>query len=277
MVEQCSGLRARCAAAWKLSLAVHFHIFITRRTLKVSSKNVICDSRQHFVSFANIYKLVIMCTTDQGHEQDPFDSLLTIEDSFYKEGYDLGVSDGNRAGLIEGRFFGLEKGFEKYASIGNLHGRAVIWTGRLPVSRDAAVNDNQDASAADMDNRFKNLSVLDSNKGVQPQAGTLPGGTMIPALPANTRLEKHIRTLYALTEPESLSTNNDENSVSEFDDRFNRARGKIKVIEKITGEMSSQEILGHSPPDPSGLDPRVGKVTNGDGGIEDISSLHARH
>ena len=218
-----------------------------------------------------------MFTTDQAHEQDPFDSLLTIEDTFYKEGYDLGISDGNRAGLIEGRFFGLEKGFEKYASIANLHGRAVVWTGRLPVSRDTAVNDNQDASAADMDNRVKNLSVLDSNKGVQPQAGTLPGRTMSPALPVNMRLEKHIRTLYALTEPESLSTNNDENSVSEFDDRFNRARGKLKVIEKMTGDTGSQGISGHSPLDMSGLDPEFGKVTKGDGGIEDISSLHARH
>ena len=215
-----------------------------------------------------------MFTTDQGHDQDSFDTLLTIEDTFYKEGYDLGVSDGNRAGLIEGRIFGLEKGFEKYASIGNLYGRAVILAGRLPVSRDTAVNDDQDASATDLDNRLKNLSVLDSNKDAQPQAGSLPGRT---ALPVNTRLEKHIRTLYALTEPESLSTNNDESSVSELDDRFNRARGKIKVIEKIAGDTGSQEILGYSPLDPFGLDSRVGKVTKGDGGIEDISSLHARH
>ena len=218
-----------------------------------------------------------MSITDQGHEQDPFDTILTIEDTFYREGYDLGVSDGNRAGLIEGRFFGLEKGFEKYASIGSLHGRAVIWAGRLPVSPHTAMNDDQDASAADMDNGFKNLSVLDNNDDVQPQAGSLPGRAMSTASPANTRLEKHIRTLYALTEPESLSTNNDENSVSELDDRFNRARGKIKVIEKMTGDKGSPGILGHSPLDPSGLDPRVGKVTKGDGGIEDISSLHARH
>ena len=234
-----------------------------------------------FATRDNIFTIIIvkimMFTTDQGHDQDPFDSLLTIEDTFYKEGYDLGVSDGNRAGLVEGRFFGLEKGFEKYATIGNLYGRAVIWAGRLPVSQDTAVDDDQDASAADMDNRFKNQSVLDSNKDVQPQAGSLPGRTMSTALPANTRLEKHIRMLYALTEPESLSTNNDENSVSELDDRFNRAKGKIKVIEKMTGDTGSQEILGHSPLDPSGLGPRVGKVTKGDGGIEDVSSLQARH
>ena len=73
-------------------------------------------------------------------EADPFDSLLSLEDKFYKEGYDLGVSDGTHAGLIEGRLFGLERGFEKYVSMGNLYGRAVIWTGRLPTTQEILVS-----------------------------------------------------------------------------------------------------------------------------------------
>ena len=68
-------------------------------------------------------------------DSDPFDDLLSLEDKFYKEGYDLGVSDGERAGRVEGRLFGLEKGFEKYAAMGRLHGRAIIWAGRLPEIR----------------------------------------------------------------------------------------------------------------------------------------------
>lgn len=209
-------------------------------------------------------------------EDDPFDSLFTLEDKFYKEGYDLGVSDGNRAGLIEGRLFGLEKGFEKHASMGKLYGRAVIWTGRLPISRDIPVSDRQDASAADTERTLKSLSVQESNqRGVQPEKEKLPGRMRVPGLPTNIRLEKHIRTLYALTEPESLSTANNENSVSEFDDRFNRAEGKIKVIEKLTGETGSQGNVRQHSSNPSGLDPQDGKIKGGDGGIEDISSRHA--
>ncbi|CAF9919480.1 MAG: hypothetical protein ALECFALPRED_001173 [Alectoria fallacina] len=211
-------------------------------------------------------------------EDDPFDFLLTLEDGFYKEGYDLGVSDGNRAGLIEGRSFGLEKGFEKYASMGKLYGRAVIWSGRLPVSRDDPVSDKQDASAAYTERVFKGLSVQGSNGGgIQSEVESLPGRTRALDLPANPRLERHIRMLYALTEPVSLSTDNDENSVSEFDDRFNRAEGKIKIIEKLTGETSSAGTLEHSSSDLSGLEPKDGKVKKGDGGIEDISSLRARN
>ena len=203
-------------------------------------------------------------------EDDPFDSLLILEDTFYKEGHDLGVSDGKRAGLIEGRLFGLEKGFEKYASMGELYGRAVMWTGRLPISRDIPVPpvpDTREASAADK-KICESPSVPESNRDVRPQVEELPGRTSVPGLAANKRLEKQIRTLYALTEPESLSTDNDEISVSEFDDRFNRAEGKIKVIEKLTGETSLQELHGEA---------KDGKVRRGDGGIEDISSLHARH
>lgn len=210
-------------------------------------------------------------------EDDPFDSLLTLEDGFYKEGYHLGVSDGHRAGLIEGRLFGLEKGFEKYAFMGKSYGRAVIWSGRLPISRDIPVPDRQDASAADTERAFKSLSVQRNGGGIQSEVEELPRTTKVPGLPANMRLEKHIRTLYALTEPESLSTDNDEKSVSDFDDRFNRAEGKTKVIEKLTGEMCSPGTLEHSSSTPSGLEPKDGKVKKRDGGIEDISSLHARH
>lgn len=204
-------------------------------------------------------------------EDDPFKSLLTLEDTFYKEGYDLGVSDGNRAGLIEGRFFGLERGFDKYVSMGKLYGRAVIWTGRLPVTRDVLRFDGQDVSRADTDR------ILESNGGsIKPEVNQSPERTRASGLPANVRLEKHIRTLYALTEPESLSVVNDESSVSEFDDRFNRALGKIKVIQKLT-ETGPQETFLHSSSNLLGLELKDSKVEKRDGGIEDISGLHSRH
>jgi hypothetical protein len=63
---------------------------------------------------------------------DPFDTLLTLEDTLYTTAYSLGVSDGAHAGRIEGRIFGLEKGFDKFAELGQLHGRSVVWGARLP-------------------------------------------------------------------------------------------------------------------------------------------------
>jgi hypothetical protein len=94
-------------------------------------------------------------------------------------------------------------------------------------------------------------------------------------LPANPRLEKHIKILHALTEPVSLSTDNSENAVSDFDDRLKRAVGKVKIIEKLAGEegLTSGAGLGTKG------GPRSGRNANsgGDGGIEDTSILKARH
>ena len=205
-------------------------------------------------------------------ESDPFDDLLSLEDKFYKEGYDLGVSDGERAGRVEGRLFGLEKGFEKYAAMGKLHGRAMIWAGRLPgLSKDDVGSKNGEEKGA-----TTSIEAL-SAQGKQDEPASKAASCKLHSLPANPRLEGHIRTLYALTEPGSLSTENSEDSVSDFDDRLKRAEGKVKIIEKLTGEVISGEI---SEDFLSGEQAGVQNArTNkkGDGGIEDISSLHARH
>jgi hypothetical protein len=64
-------------------------------------------------------------------QADPFDTLLTLEDTLYSDAYALGCADGARAGRIEGRIFGLEQGFEKFAAMGALHGRACVWGSRV--------------------------------------------------------------------------------------------------------------------------------------------------
>ena len=56
------------------------------------------------------------------------------------------------------------------------------------------------------------------------------------AMPENQRLAKHLKVLHALAESESLSTENTEEAVSDFDDRLKRAQGKAKIIERIVGE-----------------------------------------
>ena len=206
-------------------------------------------------------------------DSDPFDDLLSLEDKFYKEGYDLGVSDGERAGLVEGRLFGLEKGFEKYAAMGKLHGRAIIWAGRLPEMKSQVDVGGKGGEKKSATTSIETLSA----QREEDEPASEGASCKVHSLPANPRLETHIRTLYALTEPGSLSTENSEDSVSDFDDRLKRAEGKTKIIEKLTGEvvsgkMSEESSLGEQ-------DALQNARTNkkGDGGIEDISSLHARH
>jgi hypothetical protein len=155
--------------------------------------------------------------------EDLFDDLFNLEDNYYQDGYRLGVEDGSRAGRIEGRTFGLEKGFEKFFEIGRLQGTSQIWSARLPPQSTSTQNNaNQPAAESEKEARSGQVNV-------------------IKMLPDNDRLAKHIRTLSALTELESLSTENTEDAVSEFDDRLKRAAAKVRVIETIIGERGLEE------------------------------------
>jgi hypothetical protein len=154
--------------------------------------------------------------TNQDNLTDPFDTLLTLEDTLYTAAYDLGVSDGARAGRIEGRVFGLEKGFEKFAELGELHGRSVIWGARLP-----------------------SLATTSSTTEAKEEAVKKNGAETLPALADNARLKNNITLLHSLTDPETFDTANTEEAVADFDDRFRRAGAKAKVIERIVGESDS--------------------------------------
>ncbi|THV88742.1 DUF1715-domain-containing protein [Aureobasidium pullulans] len=182
-------------------------------------------------------------------QPDDFDSLFNLEEEYYTEGYNLGVADGSRAGRIEGRLFGLEKGFEKFAAMGNLAGRNAVWEARISDQNSAATEASE---------------------------------YMLPKLSGGTRLQKHLQTLYALTEAETLSTENNEDSVTDFDDRLKRAEGKVKVIEKLVGE--GPLTLEASQPATSGSgsaqERRQIKIKRTDAGgessMEDFNIRHAR-
>lgn len=189
----------------------------------------------------------IVVSTQVRMSEDLFDGLLGLEEQFHNEGYQLGIEDGSKAGRIEGRVFGLERGFEKYVEMGKLHGRSLVWNGRHEGLREA--------------NDACHRPVTKSSNGL----AALPQDRRVPDLPANARLEKHLRVLYALTEPDSLSTENGDDSVSDFDDRMKRAQGKIKIIERLIGEDS----MVHA----------AAQVSNSNDGqnIEDVDILKARH
>merc|ERR1711964_315666 len=125
-----------------------------------------------------------------------FDEVLGLEEQFYEDGFRQGYEDGVKAGRVEGRTFGLEKGFEKYVESGRTH-----------------VQDSAESSAVQPSQPFS-----------------------LHAMPENQRLAKHLKVLHALAESESLSTENTEEAVSDFDDRLKRAQGKAKIIERIVGE-----------------------------------------
>ncbi|KAF2256572.1 hypothetical protein BU26DRAFT_472901 [Trematosphaeria pertusa] len=188
--------------------------------------------------------------------EDPFDHLLTLEDTLYTSAYQLGAADGARAGRIEGRLFGLEKGFEKYAALGNLHGRAVVWGSRLPSSTKAPA---QQAPKAKDDDGEKEPSESDAEEQTQREN--------LPPLPANERLKKHIHTLHALTDPPTFSTLNTEDAVADFDDRFKRGGAKTKIIERIINEPPSSHRTSASP---SGEDrsPRKGRGVRVNGEVK---------
>jgi hypothetical protein len=138
-----------------------------------------------------------------------FDEILGLEEQFYEEGFRQGVEDGVKAGRIDGRTFGLEKGFEKYLESGRFYGKSLIWANRLPQYTTKKHN-NSDTEREIILN--------------------------LPPLPENHRLAKHLKVLHAVSESASLSTENTEEAVSEFDDRLKRAQAKAKIVERMVGE-----------------------------------------
>ncbi|KAI9773856.1 MAG: hypothetical protein M1840_006082 [Geoglossum simile] len=198
-------------------------------------------------------------------DEDPFVSLLGLEEKFYQEGHAEGESDGTRSGLIEGRVFGVEKGFEKYLAMGRLRGRAVVWAGRL-----------QKYQTPESGKPLLSQAPV-ANGGESNQPGSKvapPQRPRLPSLPVNPRLEKHIKTLCALTEPASLSIENTEDSVSEFDDRLKRALAKGKVIERVIGESDLNPDGDNMLSEEQRWDRE--KRGGGYGNIEDVDILRVR-
>lgn len=156
-------------------------------------------------------------------QRDAFDEVLGLEEQFYNDGLRQGLADGVKAGQIEGRTFGLEKGFEKYVESGRLYGKSLIWANRMPGSVHVSEDRQQACSSPRLASEAREEKRSSHN--------------MLPPLPHNQRLSKHLKVLHALAESESLSSENTEEAVSDFDDRLKRAQGKAKVIERMIGEV----------------------------------------
>ncbi|KAI0206902.1 DUF1715-domain-containing protein [Astrocystis sublimbata] len=201
---------------------------------------------------------------------DPFDDLLNLEEEYHQEGYDEGFRAGAEAGRVEGYSLGLQKGFDKFAEAGRLQSKAVVWANRIPkyrqqqqnkrdqqrqhggsgedqlVGRDrssASTGSTQTQTAAGEDSNEvitrqsdKSTANPDAAKGKGGQEEENPARLRLPPINSNPRLEKNIETLYGLVEPGTLSTNNDDEAVNDFDSRMKGAHGKLRIIERAVGE-----------------------------------------
>ncbi|KAK1633879.1 hypothetical protein BDP81DRAFT_325812 [Colletotrichum phormii] len=168
---------------------------------------------------------------------DPFDDVLTLEDQFFSEGFRQGTQDGIQAGKIEGRSVGLAKGYEKFYESGRIHARAVVWANRLSLPQK---NSSTTTTAKSLSS---GSSAAASVSAEQPHPSTESSNSQktcsLPPLASNARLEKNVTTAFALVEPDTLSKENSDEAVNDFDDRLKRAQGKVKIIERMTGEAVS--------------------------------------
>ena len=183
--------------------------------------------------------------------EDPLESLLGLEDDFYQEGYDLGTADGAHAGLIEGKLFGVEKGYEKALALGRLHGRAMVWQMRLTEETDnisAAPGPSPPAASPAKDGIGRSVTGLSK-------------------LTPNPRLRKHVDGMATVTKASSISPHNDDQAVADFDERLARATAKAKLITSIIGEKLNSEDEFERTSD--------GKPVNQS--IEDTTGMVARH
>lgn len=156
---------------------------------------------------------------------DPLDDVFTIEDRFYTRGYNQGLQDGLVAGRTEGRSLGMQKGYEKFLESSRLAARAAVWANRMPSGPSPQSSVPGPSRTADSD-----------------------GGCRLPAMPtANPRLAKNLTSLYALVEPGTLSTRNEDEAVQDFDDRLRRAQGKMKIVERMIGGSAKAEPTGAAP------------------------------
>ncbi|EEQ28537.1 DUF1715 domain-containing protein [Microsporum canis CBS 113480] len=187
---------------------------------------------------------------NQGHF---LNDILGLEDEFYAEGHTLGTLDGTRAGFNEGSVFAIENGFEKFQTIGRLYGKGIIWAKRLPNRQEMLRSTPQ---LAHKSNDEVQHAKSNTTLSVAPDIKPIPAQDL-PSLPCNPRLEKHIAVYLSLVNPLTLSMENKEEAVADFDDRLKKAVAKARVIEKMAGEPSEH----------------TSQSSRGASNIEDIGSL----
>ncbi|TGJ80233.1 hypothetical protein E0Z10_g8551 [Xylaria hypoxylon] len=184
-------------------------------------------------------------------DDDPFDDLLNLEEQYYREGYEEGLKDGVEAGRVEGYSLGLQKGFEKFIEAGRLQSKAMVWANRIPKYQQRRRQQQDGALEQEGDIESKKKDEMSED-----------GDARLPPIHSNPRLEKNIETLYGLVEPGTLSTSNDDEAVNDFDSRMKGAHGKLRIIERVVGEVAigRNVTASSSPPGKNENIEDVGKI-----------------
>lgn len=203
------------------------------------------------------------------------DSLLDLEENFYKEGHDLGAADGAHAGYTEGSVFAVEKGFEKFVEIGRLYGKALVWAQRLADSKEKSSTDEYTSSrmettAASGASETTTTTTGAGGKDLDISLEPSVCGEMV-TFPSSARLAKNLDILLELVDPASLAMANTEDAVTDVDERLKGAMIKAKLIQRALGEREDTADIR-----PGARDQTTGPG-DGTGSIEDISALNIRH
>ncbi|KAI1484987.1 DUF1715-domain-containing protein [Biscogniauxia mediterranea] len=164
---------------------------------------------------------------------DIFAGVLNLEEQYYREGYAEGLRDGAAVGRAEGRSVGYKTAFDKFVEAGRLQGRALVWANRTRAFRH---NHNTITNTTNTTTNTTNTSSSSSSAAPEGEEEAEEREGRLPDLPPNPRLERHLATLYGLVEPGTLSTRNDDESVSDFDSRLKGAQGRLRVVERAVGE-----------------------------------------
>ncbi|GAA5978917.1 hypothetical protein JCM11641_000093 [Rhodosporidiobolus odoratus] len=83
------------------------------------------------MSTTNVYINPQSATAPNAVDGHSFDSLLSLETTFYQRGHDNGLPHGELHGMIEGRELGREKAWEIWEEIGYAEGTAMLWKAML--------------------------------------------------------------------------------------------------------------------------------------------------
>ncbi|KAI0540625.1 hypothetical protein GGR58DRAFT_121023 [Xylaria digitata] len=182
---------------------------------------------------------------------DPFDDLLNLEEQYYREGYEEGLKDGAEGGRVEGYSLGLRKGFEKFIEAGRLQSKAAVWANRIPKYQQRQQQQQQQQGGASEQEGDAESENKDENSDAR-----------LPPIHSNPRLEKNIETLYGLVEPGTLSMDNEDEAVNDFDSRMKGAHGKLRIIERVIGEGMTSRNVTAALSSPSGKNENIEDVGN---------------
>lgn len=188
------------------------------------------------------------------------ESLLDLEEDFYKEGFSLGAADGAEAGYTEGSVFAVEKGFEKFVELGKLYGKALVWAQRL-----ADIKQNTHKTSSPNSELIVGIEEVGEESSLKPIACK-----SMAKFSHSSRLAKNLDTLLELLDPASLPMQNTEEAVTDVDERLKGAVIKAKLIQRAFGEREDTPDIQS--------DAKGSQISgDGTGSIEDISSLNIRH